>query len=327
LRKRTNTNQGVPLPLASVRHYSNSEQFEAAYLAADVQITPVGRQAFAARVARLELDDLWIVQVNEAAPRIKWATQSAERVVFRFLAEPAAEFVINGVPLQYNEVVQLGRADSYYEHTTGPISWGGMSLPVVVAAETSIALNGFDVFQRREPAREIPEPGAMARLRLMHSEVAALANVAPNLVREPEVVRSIEQSLAVALFNCLREPDVRQSSWVQRSHSTVMRRLRDLLEINSDSALYVPEICSAIGVSERTLRVCCHEYLGMGPMHYLSLRRMHLARRALSNAEPGTTTVTEIATRFGFWHFGRFAGSYRSIFGESPSATLLSDPR
>jgi AraC-like DNA-binding protein len=274
----------------------------------------------------VELNDLWIVQVDEAAPRIKWATQSAGRVFVRFLAEPAAEFVINGVPLRCNEIVHLGRAHSYYEHTTGPISWAGMSLPTVVAAETSIALNGFNVFQHQEPARGIPDPGAMARLRLMHSEVAALADVAPNLVREPEVVRSIEQSLAAALFNCLREPEVKQSSRVQRSHSTVMRRLRDLLEINSDRALYIPEICSAVGVPERTLRACCHDYLGMSPMHYLLLRRMHLAQRALSNAEPGTTTVTEIATRFGFWHFGRFAGSYRSIFGESPSATLLSDP-
>lgn len=314
------------MPLASVRHYSDPEHFKAAYFAAEVELTPVSREPFRTRVARLELDNLWMVQVNEAAPRIKWATQSPDRVFVRFLTEPAAEFVINGAPLQCNEIVQLGRAQSYYEHTTGPMNWGGMSLSKEVAAETGIALNGCDVFQHQEPLRVIPELDAMARLRQIHSEAAALANVAPNILGEPEVVRSVEQSLIAALFNCLSKRQVRRSPWAQRSHSAVMRRLRDTLETHPDRALYVPEICVLIGVPERTLRAYCQEQLGMGPKRYLSLRRMHLAHHALCSVEPGTTTVTEVATRFGFWHFGRFAGNYRMVFGESPSATLLAAP-
>jgi AraC-like DNA-binding protein len=48
---------------------------------------------------------------------------------------------------------------------------------------------------------------------------------------------------------------------------------------------------------------------------------MHSARRALREAAP-STSVTDIAMRYGFWQLGRFAVEYKALVGESPSATL-----
>jgi AraC-like DNA-binding protein len=79
---------------------------------------------------------------------------------------------------------------------------------------------------------------------------------------------------------------------------------------------------AAIAVPERTLRLCCQQHLGISPKHYLILRRMDLARRALLASAPGERTVTDIATSFGFWHFGRFSTVYRSLFNELPSQSL-----
>lgn len=101
-----------------------------------------------------------------------------------------------------------------------------------------------------------------------------------------------------------------------------MLRFYRLVKQRGDQPLSIAELCREIGTSPTTLNACCHEYLGMGPRRYLLLRRMNLLRRDLQRATPSETTVTEIATRYGFWNFGRLAREYRKLFGEVPSATL-----
>ena len=119
------------------------------------------------------------------------------------------------------------------------------------------------------------------------------------------------------MIGCLGPGEVGEDRVAQRQHQLIMRRFRRVLEENPDDALFLPELCTAIGVSDRTLRVCCQEHLGMGPKRYLLMRRMHLARRALRERTPSAATVTEIATQYGFWHLGRFAGAYRSVWRDA----------
>jgi AraC-like DNA-binding protein len=101
-----------------------------------------------------------------------------------------------------------------------------------------------------------------------------------------------------------------------------MRRFEEFLEANPGRPLCLTEICAGIGVAERTLRAACEEHLGMGPIRYLTLRRMHLVRRALQHADSSNSTVTSIITDHGFYELGRFSVAYRELFGESPSVTL-----
>src|SRR6185437_11378858 len=100
------------MPSASVRSYSTPEQFESAFVAATVEITPTRRSPFGARVARLELDRMWVVATDELAPRIKWATQSPDRTFIRLLSRPAADYVIDGAVLRSGEIVHLGHGHS-----------------------------------------------------------------------------------------------------------------------------------------------------------------------------------------------------------------------
>ena len=84
----------------------------------------------------------------------------------------------------------------------------------------------------------------------------------------------------------------------------------------------MPELCGFIGVTERSLRLRCAEFLGISPSRYVLLRRLKQARIALREADPATASVAEIARACGFSELGRFAGVYQTVFGEPPSATL-----
>jgi AraC-like DNA-binding protein len=157
----------------------------------------------------------------------------------------------------------------------------------------------------------------MTRLVRLQAAARRLADTAL-----PEVRSALEYELVHALVTCMDDerPTKIGSGW--RHHTAVINRFEEALAANSGQPLYLTEICAAVGVSERVLRLSCEEHLGMGPIRYLWLRRMHLARRALLSADPEKATVTQMATDYGFWELGRFSVSYHALFGESPSATL-----
>ena len=123
-------------------------------------------------------------------------------------------------------------------------------------------------------------------------------------------------------LNSLHTDADREDSASVRRHAAIIRRFHRVIEEYLDRPFDMTHLARTVGTSERTLTTCCQEHLGMGPKRYLILRRLHMMRRDLQRAALGETTVTEIATRYGFWQFGRLAVAYKAVFGESPSTTL-----
>ena len=171
-----------------------------------------------------------------------------------------------------------------------------------------------------------PQPHLIAHLLKLHNAVTDLVATAPDVLLHPEVGKAIEQELARALIACLADPDTEEVHRPNRRRLSVMARFEQMLRAQSDKPMYVTDVCAGIGVSERTLRLDRQDQLGMSPHRYLWLRRMNLAQRALARAEPAAKTVTEIANDYGFAELGRFAGTYRELFGEPPSLTLRRSP-
>ena len=93
------------------------------------------------------------------------------------------------------------------------------------------------------------------------------------------------------------------------------------LRANLGLPVRVRELSRLVGVSERGLRNAFCSVHGTSPAKWMRAFRLHGVRRALS-ATARPTTVTGIATNYGFYELGRFSVSYREMFGEAPSTTL-----
>lgn len=100
----------------------------------------------------------------------------------------------------------------------------------------------------------------------------------------------------------------------------VVDRIKALIHEHPDADLSIPALCEYAHVSRRTLQYCFETVLGMNPIQFLRTARLNQVRRALGSGEPDTT-VTAIATRYGFQHAGQFANDYKALFGENPSET------
>ena len=308
------------MAISSVLTYAEPDQMEAAHAAARAEVMPTAREPLAWRVTRVELDNLWLVRVQESGPRIRYVELDPERAFLSFLVRPAPDVAVRGVSRSPNSLIRHAEGQAFYERTSGPTDWAALSMPTSEFAAGS-ALAGRDLNARRDAQVVMPAQGNMANLLRAQTAVSNLAENSPQLLTNPEVARALKQSLIGATIECLSNSSASSEKWAQQTHDTVMRRFRRVLEEHANWPIYVPEICVAIGVPDRTLRLCCQEQLGMSPKQYLTRRRIHLVRRALLAAVT-ETTVTETASRFGFWHQGRFSASYHAIFGELPSTTL-----
>ena len=314
------------MPLSTVQTFSDPEEYAASTRATRAELTVTGRGRFTAKLIRIDLHRLWMQRHSEDLARIKHSANVAGRAIISFCTQPGPSLLWSGVELHPSTIVQHSENQSHYQRSSGFTHYGSMSLPVADTVAVGAVMAGCDLTPPKDPLILTPPPLAMAKLLRLHAAAGRLAEETPEIIANPDAARGLEQALTEAMVGCLNVGSDHEDAVAQRQHALIMRRFRRVLEEKSGQSLYITEICKLIGVSERTLEVCCQEQLGVGPKRYLVLRRLHLARRALREAAPDRTTVTDIATRYGFWHFGRFAGEYHSLFGESPAATLRRPP-
>ena len=105
------------------------------------------------------------------------------------------------------------------------------------------------------------------------------------------------------------------------SRQDIVQRAEGYLRAHVATPVPLKMLCRIVGLSERGLRNAFYSVRGMSPKQCILAERLHGVRLALGAAS-SKTTVTDVATRYGFYELGRFAAAYKAAFGETPSETL-----
>ena len=304
------------MPSSRVLFFADPRPYRTTVSAAGVEVFITTDGALRAELTQINLHRLWMQRGWDTLPRVFHCAASARRSTIVFLEDGKPGTISQtGRELSSAATIIDGVGATHDHRSFGPRA--SVSLTSEVLAEARNVLNACESPLPAAIHLIRPEPALMARLLLLHERAARLGVTAPKALAQPEVAKSLERALIDAMIQCMATSSLEMRTAARR-HAGIIARLEDLLAANHDRPLYLAEICATTGVSERTLRVCCHEHLGMGPVRY----RMHLARAALVRADPASATVTSIATDHGFWELGRFSVEYRTLFGESPSVSL-----
>jgi len=267
-----------------------------------------------------------LVVVHSSNLRVRARTTVHDRLLAFVVFGPEARGTLNGLPIRpglmlavesgvqaelvveagYESMGLLVPPDVLQAHLTGRTREGTLHAPRGVELLNSSALHARALFDRGK------------RL----AEVAARR---PTLFERPEARAAAQAELLELLGLALdtsTAPRRTRGDRTRLAHRRVVKLAEDYALAHSGDRIFVKDLCTATGVSERTVEYAFQKVLGVSPLAYLTRLRLHRVRRALRTAERGSTTVTAEALRWGFWHFGEFSRSYKDCFGELPSETL-----
>jgi transcriptional regulator GlxA family with amidase domain len=114
---------------------------------------------------------------------------------------------------------------------------------------------------------------------------------------------------------------------IEDRHDSTPELLHKAISFIDDNAhrdISVTDIAESIHVTPRAVQYMFRTHLDCTPTDYLRGVRLHYAHLDLVAGSHMTTTVGQIATKWGFGHLGRFAVYYRQRYGQGPHVTLRS---
>jgi len=229
---------------------------------------------------------------------------------------------LNGEPVSSGQLYVYGEAAEVRAATADPMRAGLVSVPTP-DLECAAATLGVDIdLPDRGGFRPVPtiEQG---RLHQLFDRALQSARAFPGGALDRNEADAISDTLMEIIVRSFE----RRAATPVRARGTlnsmsITRVCEEFAATTRYRDVTLTKLCAAAGFGERRVREAFYDCYGMSPTAALRIAALHRVRRALLDGPATRDTVSRAASDFGFWHLSRFAGEYRALFGESPSATL-----
>jgi AraC family ethanolamine operon transcriptional activator len=276
---------------------------------------PLDCRGFAASFAAVTLKSC-AIYLQQTFPRILEVRYCTDGALVGFTMDDASSVILNGLE---------GRAPSIL------LARGRAACEIVEPQANLVAFVNFHAVENRgwpgKPERAqlmAAEPARFEALRALVGDVLTLASHSPELLSQPGMIDSVEESIVQAVDHALLpvSPAFQGKAANLTNYLSLVRRFDEFLASNTGRPLYSADVARQLGVSIRTLHNAVVAIRGMSMHRYTRLRRLWSVRQQLVQGSR-IESIKAIALVNGFWHLGEFATLYRELFGETPQQTLM----
>ncbi|CAM2878182.1 helix-turn-helix transcriptional regulator [Mycobacterium intermedium] len=171
-----------------------------------------------------------------------------------------------------------------------------------------------------------PQPRAGAAVHTLNDALDYVSNAysAADTANRPLVVAAAAQLLTAALLDTFPSnlTNVPQEHNGKGPVPPAFKEAMAFIQRHAGHGIGVNDIAAAVNLTPRAVQYLFRQQLETTPTEYLRRVRLQRAHHDLVRGDQASTTVTEIAQRWGFAHTGRFAVLYRETYGQSPHTTL-----
>jgi AraC-like DNA-binding protein len=238
----------------------------------------IGRGPFSARLTQVTLDQVSVAAAEEHVSRVAFVAVPADLMLILLPSVGEAASLWGGFRMSEHDLLTIGQGERLHARTGGPNRWGAIWLPAATLAGYHRAMTGDTLGLPATARRWRPTQTAQRHLHRLHDAAIRTAALRPERLINSKSAHGLEQQLIEVLVGCL-QPWAPDPVTRPRHEREVVHRFETLLETEWRPGLRVTDVCTAIGVTERTLLACCRVHLGMGPRRYLLLYSMQFAER------------------------------------------------